>query len=197
MRRLLVLLFLGALAGCGASRPPARATRTEPVVASATCETAAKPVSQACTLVLSDGERFECVRPPTPATRTAKQLEHAGCRRLESLKLSTGERAFIARLDRARSCLAAERLRALGGAVLPPNPPGSTQPDGEVVIGSEHPTFIGFYVDAHRAQRLAPAIAHAAARTHAAVERRGADTIVWTAPPTRALRDVVRACLSA
>jgi hypothetical protein len=209
VRRLLVVLVLGAAvyaSGCGGSQHAP--TATPATVVNATCASfggAGKTVSQSCAFVLSDGERFRCGRAFRGAAATAEQLEHSGCRRLASLKLSDPERALIARLDGARSCLTAKGLHAVGGPVLPtgppggtvqlPTPPGSTQPGGEVVITSAQPTFIAFYNDATQAARIEPGLARSDASAHVLVERRGAETIVWSHAPTAQLRNTVRACL--
>lgn len=206
MRRLLPLLcvgvaglgVVGVAAGCGGSHR-ATATTAGATVASASCEASgadSKPASHSCTFFLSDGQRFRCGRLVKGAAPTVLQLERAGCHRLASLRLPTPVRRMTARLDQDRACLSARRLRVVGGPVLPPNPPDSTQPDGEIVISSTHPTFIAFYTDAARARRLAPAVVRAAARTHVLVERRGDVTIVWTRAPSGALRDAVGACAS-
>jgi hypothetical protein len=196
MRRLGVLLLTVALAGCGSHRTTT--TSTTPVAGSASCEASGgtgKPTTQSCTYILSDGERFSCGQVIRGSAPTAARLERAGCRRLASLALSGSERTLIARVDRARSCLASDGLRVAGGPVLPPASPGSTQPDGEIVISDARPTFIAFYTDAARARRLAPAIVRSAARTHVLVERRGAVTIAWSHAPAGDVRASVLACL--
>lgn len=102
---------------------------------------------------------------------------------------------MITALDRARGCLTARGLRAVGEPVLPPSPPGSTIADGEILLSSSiHPTFIAFYTDAGRARRLEPRVVQNARRVGGQVERRGAVTILWTHTPTRSLRGTVEGC---
>jgi hypothetical protein len=199
VRRLLVVLAVGTAlgaTGCGGSRPARHATTSARVV-DGTCQSAAaaeKPAAQSCTFVLGDGERFSCGQPFKGPAPTAPQLEHARCRRLSSLRLSAAERALIRRLGDARICLTEKGLRVSGGPVLL-NQSGSNQPGGELVLSSDDPTFIAFYADAAQAARIEPALARADSSSHVQVERRGAETVIWSAAPTTQLRASVRACV--
>jgi hypothetical protein len=76
-----------------------------------------------------------------------------------------------------------------------PNQSSSKQPGGELVLSSADPTFIAFYADAAQAARIEPALARADSSSHVLVERRGAETIVWSSAPTSELRSTVRDCL--
>jgi hypothetical protein len=150
----------------------------------------------ACSFVLSDGQQFRCRRASEGQTPTARVLEHTnGCVRLHSLKLSPAERTMIAVLDRARSCLAAKGIRALGAPVLPPNPPGSSSADGEIVVGESAASvvFIAFYTNPARAQQLEASLMRNAHRLKDQVERHGAVTVLWVHPPS-GVQASVRAC---
>lgn len=211
MRRVLAVVAASTVvcaAGCGGSQPASPATTTVARVVDGQCDAFAlryqpKPVQQ-CTFVLSDGERFGCAKPFTGETPTAAQLIRSGCRRLASLRFSAAERALVARIDAVRTCLTARRLRAVGGPVLPtyppggpvvPSPPSSSQPRGELVITSSHPTFIAFYANAAQAARVEPALVRMDAGSHVEVERRGAATVIWSSVPTSKLRSSVWGCL--
>jgi hypothetical protein len=116
------------------------------------------------------------------ANATATTLARdKGCLRMPSLVLSSAMRGVIRSIDKARSCLTGRRLRVVGGPVLPPQ--GDPSPDGELIVGTAHGAFIAFYLNSAKATRLAPGIEHNAARTGGQVERRGAVTILWVAPP--------------
>lgn len=201
MRPRLALIVLGTVlvpVGCGGSHPAAKAT-ADPQVSSASCEASdqgGKQTRQSCTFVLNDGRRLGCNRSIDGPTPSVAQLLRDGCRWLTPLKLSASVRALIARIDSARSCLISKRLRAVGSAVLPPNPPGPAQPDGEIVITSGSPSFIAFYTSVARARRLEPAIRRTAARSHVQIERRGAVTIAWTDSPAGARRETIWTCAS-
>src|SRR5881275_670674 len=70
-------------------------------------------------------------------------------------------RQLRSRSIRDRSCLVSKGLRAVGGPAFPSRPPDPTQADGELVISSStRPTFIAFYTDAARAERIEPALKH-------------------------------------
>jgi hypothetical protein len=207
VRRMLAGLVLASVlcvAGCGGSGHAPPASGASARVVDASCQSSAG-VSQACTFVLGDGERFGCGRTFSGPAPTAGQLERAGCRRLASLKLSEAELAAIARLEVAQTCLTGKGLHAIGGPVLPTNPPdgavqpsspsGTAQPGGELVISSSHPTFVAFYADAAVAARVEPALSRADSSSHVQVERHGAETIVWSHPPTSQTRNMVRSCL--
>jgi hypothetical protein len=223
VRRVLAVLALATVfcaGGCGGSHR-ASTVSAAPTVVDGACQSFAlrgQGGSQSCTFVLSDGERFSCGQPFKGHTPTARQLERSGCRRLVSLQLSGAELALISRLDRARTCLTAKGLRAIGGPVLPtakapPSgaadkskspggavlvpgaPASSSQPGGELVISSIHPTFIAFYADAAQAARIEPTLMRQNSDTHVQVQERGAETIVWSHPPTGELRNMVSGCL--
>ena len=97
---------------------------------------------------------------------------------------------MIAALDKTRSCLTAKGIRALGAAVLPPNPPGSSSADGEVVVGV---VFIAFYTNTARAEQLEASLMRNAHRLKGQVECHGAVTVLWVHPPS-GVRAAVRAC---
>ncbi|MHB8490873.1 MAG: hypothetical protein ACYDA6_01485, partial [Solirubrobacteraceae bacterium] len=123
-------------------------------------------------------------------------LEHArGCVRIPSLVISPGVGAVIAAIAKTRTCLIANGLRAIGGPVLPPNPPGSSSAEGELLVGNPaSDAFIAFYTDAGKARRLEAGVARNARRFGAQVERHGAVTVVWARPPASPLRRAVEAC---
>lgn len=210
MRSLLAVLTVGTVvstAGCGGSQPASSDATAVARVVDGICQTdslRSGPRAQSCAFVLSDGERFTCGKPFAGQTPTAAQLGREGCQRLSSLRFSAAERALIARIDAVRTCLTAKRLRAVGGPVLPlsspggpvvPSPPSSSQPRGELVITSGHPTFIAFYADAAQAARIEPTLVRMDASSHVDVERRGAATVVWSHVPTSAQRNTLWACL--
>jgi hypothetical protein len=200
MRRLTVLVWAGMcvlVAGCGGSHRAAAAS-SDNVVNSASCASfglAGQPTTQRCTFVLDDGRRLGCNRSFAGPSRSVRQLLRAGCHWLTPLKLSRPVRVLIARIDGVKSCLESKRLRASGGALLPPNPSGPDQPDGEIVVTSGSPSFIAFYSSVARARGLEPAVLRTAARSHVQVERLGAVTIAWT-QPAGPLRDTVWTCIS-
>jgi hypothetical protein len=198
-----VVLAVGVLAavigGCGSGR--ATTTAADAQVETGSCQSSGvdgRTTSQSCSFVLSDGQQFRCHKAFEGSTPTARMLEHTkGCVRLPSLKLSPAVRRMTAALDKARSCLTAKGLRALGAPVLPPNPPGSSIPDGELIVGrsAAHAAFIAYYTDAARARQFEGAVARNAQRVHGRVQRRGAVTIIWTHPPTSKLQSTVEACV--
>jgi hypothetical protein len=198
MRRVSVLLSLGTclmIAGCGGSHPTSRTTQ----VNSASCEATGapgKPSRQSCTFVLNDGRRLGCNRSINGPTPSVPQLLRDGCRWLAPLKLSRSMRAVIARIDRDRGCLTSRGLRAAGGPAFPSRPPDRTQPDGELVISSAHPTFIAFYTDAAKAKRIEPALKRDDSGKHVLLERRGAVTIAWTQAPAGDLHHTVWGCVA-
>ncbi len=183
--------------GCGSGST--RAAVADAQVESGSCQSSGaggRVVSQSCSFVLSDGQRFRCQKAFRGQTPTARVLGHAkGCVRLRSLVLSPAVRRMITALDRARSCLTTKGLRALGGPVLPPNPSGSSSADGELVVGrsATHVVFIAFYTDAARAQRLQAGLRQNARRLKAQVERHGAVTVLSIRPPSGS-RAAVQAC---
>lgn len=186
-----VLLF----AGCGGAHRAA----TTAQVNTASCEASGgtgRPTRQSCTFVLEDGRQLDCNRDFTGPTPTVPQLLRDGCRWLATLKLSSAMRAVIARIASARKCLTSRQLRAVGGPAFPSRPPDPTQPDGELVISSTHPTFIAFYTDAARANRIEPELKRADSGKHVILERRGAVTIVWTQAPAGDTRESVWRCVA-
>jgi hypothetical protein len=195
----LAVVFLAAgVGGCG-TRSAQTASTSAAQVVSGTCSaagSAGSPVTQSCVLFLSDGERFRCASDFAEAT--AATLGHAkGCTRMLSLVLSPALHSLVARVAKARACLIAKGQRAIGGPVLPPAPPESDSPDGELIVGTARGAFIAFYLDSRKARRLAAGIARNARRFGGAVERHGAVTIVWVHPPTSGRRDAVAACTAA
>jgi hypothetical protein len=166
---------------------------------SASCATsgeAHKPTRTTCTFVLNDGRRLGCNRNFLVPTPSVPQLLRDGCHWLAPLELSRPMRAVIARIDSDRHCLASKGLRATGGPAFPSRPPNPTQPDGEVVISSTHPTFIAFYTDSARAARIEPALRHDDAGKHVFLERRGAVTIAWSQAPAGDLHRTVWGCVT-
>jgi hypothetical protein len=201
MRRFSALVCVGTcliVAGCGGSHRPAT-TAADAQVNSVTCEESAlrgKPPVGSCTFVLNDGRRLGCNRTFNGPTPSVPQLLRDGCHWLTRLRLSRPMRAVIARIDSGRSCLTSKGLRAIGGPAFPSSPPDPTQPDGELVISSTHPTFIAFYTDATRAAQIEPALRRDDAAKHVSLERRGAVTIVWSQAPDGDLRHTVWGCVT-
>jgi hypothetical protein len=114
---------------------------------------------------------------------------------MPSLVIPAAVRAVTAAITKARGCLTAAGLHAVGGPVIPPNPAGSTSADGEVVVsGSPVAVFVAFYTDAGKAQRLESEVTRNATRIGGQVERRGAVTVLWTRPPSAKFRHTVEAC---
>jgi hypothetical protein len=105
-------------------------------------------------------------------------------------------RALIAAIAKARACLASKGVRALGGPVLPANPPSSTAADGELIAqhGSGE-AFIAFYTDLSTARRMATEVLRNAAIHNWQVERHGSVTVVWVRAPAAGLRATVQACV--
>jgi hypothetical protein len=107
----------------------------------------------------------------------------------------SGDAAVIARIANARRCVAGKGLRVIGGPVLPAPPPGSSSPDGELIVGSAATdVFIAFYTDADKAQRLQAGVVGDARRLGGRVERHGAATVLWMRPPASGLRTAMQAC---
>jgi hypothetical protein len=207
MHRVAVLLAVGSAlmaVGCGGSRPAAApaaaaAAADPPQVNAGLCQTsdsAGKPTMKSCTFVLNDGRRLGCSRSIVGPPTTVPQLLHDGCRWLTPLKLSRSMRAVIARIDSDRRCLTSKGLRVVGGPAFPSGPPDRTQPNGELVISSAHPTFIAFYTNAARAKRIEPALRRDDAHEQVRLERRGAVTIAWSETPTGELRSAVWDCVT-
>ncbi len=177
---------LSAAAALGVTRTAAADARVE----SASCQLSGAGghvTLQSCSFLLSDGQQFRCHKAFAGSTPTARALEHTqGCVRLPSLMLSPAVRRMIAALEKARRCLIARGVRVVGGPVLPPVSPGSSSPDGELVVGrsAAHVLFIAFYTDAARAQRLLAQLMRNAGRLKGQVERHGAVTILWVQPPS-------------
>jgi hypothetical protein len=197
VRHRLALLAFGIVlvaAGCGGSHGAAAAQAN-----SASCEAsgaAGKPTQYSCTFALNDGRRLGCNRLIEGRTPSVPALLRDGCHWLTPLKLSRPMRAVIARIDSDRRCLDSNGLSAVGGPAFPSRPPDPTQPDGELVISSTHPTFIAFYTDSARAARIEPALRRDDTGKHVSLERRGAVTIVWSQAPAGDLRHTVWACVS-
>jgi hypothetical protein len=114
---------------------------------------------------------------------------------MPSLVIPAAVRGITAAIAKARSCLTAAGLHAVGAPVIPPNPPGSISADGEVVVSATPiAVFVAFYTDAAKAQRLESELTRNATRIGGQVERRGAVTVLWTRPPVAKLRHTVEAC---
>lgn len=197
VRLWLALLALGTalvVAGCGGSHGSAAAQ-----VNSALCQESGrngKPTRQSCTFVLNDGRRLGCNRNFVGPTPGVPQLLRDGCRWLAPLKLSPAMRAVIARIDSDRRCLESKGLSAAGGPAFSSSPPDPAQPDGELVIRSSHPTFIAFYTDAAKADRIEPVLRHDDAHMPVRLERRGAVTIAWSQAPAEDMRHTVWGCVT-
>ena len=203
MGYLRVALVLGTLAvvivtvSCGSGRAPTAAADAQ--VETGSCQSSGvggHGVSQSCSFVLSDGQQFRCRQAFEGQTLTARVLVHTkGCVRLRSLVLSPAVRRMIAALDKARTCLTAKGLRALGGPVLPAVSRDSSSADGELVVGrsAAHAVFIAFYTDAARAQRLQASLMRDGRRLKGQVQRRGAVTVLWIHPPS-GIRAAVQTC---
>lgn len=182
-------LLVIATAGCGSQA--ARTTAAAEVV-SGSCTSSGidgRTTSESCEFVLSDGRRFRC-RHELNGQPTGRAVKAAGCVRLRPLVLSAAQRSLISKIDRARNCLRGKGLRASGGPVLPVN---SQTADGEIVVSSTHPTFIGFYSDVAKARRVESSSARFV-RSHSLVEDRGTVRIIWTRAPTSGLRRTVEGC---
>jgi hypothetical protein len=193
-----MVLVTGLLSSCGSSARPAAVSAAR--VQSGTCQGthgATRVVVDSCLFLLSDGQQFSCSlthagnalngRMPTEAV-----LEHTtGCKRLAALRLSPALRGVLASVNRARGCLKGKGLSALGG--LPPKPPESSTPDGELVL-SKSSAFVAYYTDAATATAAAPEINRNAPRG-SRVERRGAVTILWTRPPSQSVRSALERCV--
>ncbi|MGI8714720.1 MAG: hypothetical protein ACR2NR_16380 [Solirubrobacteraceae bacterium] len=154
-----------AVGGCGSGA--AQTTAADAQVESSNCHIAGAGghvTSQSCDFVLSDGQQFCCHKAFAGQTPTARTLAHAkDCLRLRSLRLSPAVRAVVAAVDQARRCLTARGLHPIGAPVLPPNPPGSSSADGELVVGrttimrkTTPGAFIAFYTDAATARERKP-----------------------------------------
>lgn len=201
MGYLRVVVVAGAMAavlgGCGSRG--ARVAAADAQVVSASCQesgVAGHTTSQSCSFVLSDGQQFRCRQAFEGQTPKARVLEHTkGCARSPSLKLSPAERGMIAALAKARRCLTAKGIGALGAPVLPPNPPGSSSADGEIVVGrsATHVVFIAFYTSTARAEQLEASLMRNAHGLNGQVERHGAVSVVWI-HPAGGVRAAVRAC---
>jgi hypothetical protein len=196
-----------AAGGCGTTANRSNATRTGPAAgiadyaqaAEASCTTGeanGKPLKTSCMFVLADGRRFTCPERFAHGVQTASSLERStACRAIAPLHLSAAVRRVTAAIESARSCLTSHKVRAIGGAVLPP-PANSSSPDGELIAGYlPNGALIAFYRDVAKAERLEPAVLRNARRLHAQVERRRAVTIFWWRPPPATLRLAVQTCL--
>lgn len=198
---------VGALAVAvgGCSSGAAQTATADAQVESGNCHSAGSSghvTSQSCDFVLSDGQQFRCHKAFAGQTPTARMLEHAnGCVRLRSLRLSPAVRAVVAAIDKARSCLTARGLHPIGGPVLPPNPPGSSSADGELVVGktaimrkAAPGAFIAFYTDAAKARRLQAELMRNARRLGGQIERYEAVTVLWLHRPASGLSAAVHTC---
>lgn len=77
---------------------------------------------------------------------------------------------------------------------VPPEGHGPGGPEGELIVGGAP---IAFYADPGTARRAEPEVLDNARSFHGAVERRGAVTVLWLAPPTRDRRSSVDGCVFA
>ncbi len=85
--------------------------------------------------------------------------------------------------------------------MLPPNPPGSSSADGELVVGktairrkAAPDAFIAFYTDAAKARRPPAELMRNARRLGGQIERYEAVTILWLHRPASGLRAAVHTC---
>jgi hypothetical protein len=209
VRNARVLLTVSVMAvsgaGCGSSggrnskttSTTAQGIRSEVVSGSCSAGGSGEQVTQSCVLILGDGERFRCPTAFQGSTPTALELEQSKrCVRLSSLTIPAPVRAVIAAIAKTRACLTSKAVHALGGLVLPANPPSSTAADGELIAqhGSGE-AFIAFYTDLSRARQLAPEVLRNAVLHNWQVERHGSMTIVWVRAPAAGLREAVQACV--
>ncbi len=194
--------------GCGAKGAPTssgyagRAGAMVAQVSSASCSEGASRSNSGksrtisyCVFVLSDGRRFRCPPAlgigPTPGVRV---LEHTkACTPLTQLTIPASTQAVFVAIEKTRSCLTKQGLRVTGGPVLPSQGPNS--PDGELlIVHDDAQTFIAFYNNSRKAQRLEPEVVQNAKRIGGQVMRRGAVTVLWTRPATSQLRNRVETC---
>jgi hypothetical protein len=114
---------------------------------------------------------------------------------MRRLVLPANIRAVSAAIAKTSACLNARGRRAGGGPVIPPDPYDGHAADGEVTLADGKTAgFIAFYRDARRARRLESEVAANAKHLGGEIERRGAVTLLWTRPPSRGLRQDMRAC---
>ena len=163
-----------------------------------------------CVFMLVDGRQFRCPQRFAQAVQTASSLERArACVAIAPVQLGAAVRRVTTTIEAAQTCLTAHNVRAIGGPVLPvrpvlpvglPNPyarsASQNSPDGELIAGYlPNGALLAFYRDITKAARLEPAILSNARRLHAQVERRGTTTIIWSRPPSAALRSAVQGCV--
>ena len=127
--------------------------------AEASCTTGeanGRPLTSSCVFVLADGRRFTCPERFAHAVQTAASLEHStACRPIAPLHLSAAVRRVTATIESAQACLTSRKVRAIGGAVLPPLAAPSS-PDGELIAGYlPNGALIAFYLDREK-QRARP-----------------------------------------
>jgi hypothetical protein len=217
-------LALVAGAGCGGGAAGASVNAgTGAISPSMSCGTTSSldgGAGGSCTVVLSSGLRYRCslrfAQHLAPGTKPASTFEDAkACTRLSRLAVPVALRPVAARIAKARACLSAHAMRVLGGLDFPRHG-GSYAPSGELDVGPEAPNqapdagahavglpgdaLIAFYRDAGHAEQAAPHVRGNVERIRAKhlaseFERAGSDSIVWLAPPPRAVREVVRACV--
>jgi len=147
-------------------------------------------------VVLTDGRRLRC--PPSSANSVSSpSVLTRSCAHLTPLAVAANIRAVATAIASTRACLTARHRSFTGGPTMPPDPYSGDQPDGELTLGEDKTVgFIAFYRDERRARRLEPKLASNAKRIEGEVERHGAVTLVWSHPPSDALRADMRACAS-
>lgn len=197
--------LLVALAALVVAAPALAATGVfsgETEVSSASCAHSAGSGSvtrsHACTITLSDGQRFRC-RPAFALTRPdAQAVEHSGaCDRLRPIGQSELARAVATQIAAVQSCLLSQSFQVSGGATPSSGQAAQDAPAGElVIVNGSAPVFIGFYPTDADAQRHLPAASEQARRDGGRAVRRGSTIVSWSREPQRDLRQRVETCVA-
>lgn len=152
--------------------------------------------SHACTITLSDGQRFSC-RPAFALTQPdAQAVEHSSaCDRLRPIEQSQTTRAVATQIAAVRSCLLSQGFQVSGGTSPSSGQAAQDAPAGElVIVHGSAPVFIGFYEEAAAARRQLHAAVAQARRYGGRVVRRGSTIVSWSREPQRDLRQRVEKC---
>jgi hypothetical protein len=170
-------------------------------VSSASCAQSARSGgathSHACTITLSDGQRFSC-RPAFALTRPDAQAveRSSACDRLRPIEQSPKTRAVATQIATVRSCLLSEGLQVSGGASPSSDHAAQDAPAGElVIVNGTAPVFIGFYRADADARRQLDAASEQARRHGGRVIRRGSTIVSWSRAPQRDLQQHVETCV--
>lgn len=153
--------------------------------------------SHACTITLSDGQRFSC-RPAFALTQPdAQAVEHSGaCDQLRPIEQSDKTRAVATQIAAVRSCLLNQGLQVSGGASPSSGQATQDAPAGElVIVNGSAPVFIGFYDGAADARRQLQAASQRARQHGGRVVRRGSTIVSWSREPQRDLQRHVATCM--